>query len=80
MNFGNSRRILIVIVLLLSLFVAVAIPLYLNFGEQLVRDIYAGKSFGLLNSTNLPAGPLSGRALPGICGVIFLAAHHRIPA
>jgi hypothetical protein len=49
-HYGNSRRVLTAIVLLLSLFVAVAIPLYLTFGEQLIRDIYAGKSLGLLNS------------------------------
>jgi len=39
----------IAVVVLLATFVAIAVPLYYFFGEQLVRDIYAGKSLGILN-------------------------------
>ena len=46
---GNRHRFVIVVVILLATFVAISIPLYYFFGEQLVRDIYAGKSLGILN-------------------------------
>jgi hypothetical protein len=40
----------ITVVVLLATLVAISVPLYYVFGEQLVRDIYAGKSLGILNS------------------------------
>ncbi len=49
MSAYSLRRFLKPVVIALSVFVALAAGLYLAFAERLVRDIYAGKSIGLLN-------------------------------
>jgi hypothetical protein len=50
MAFRSRQRFVIAVVVLLATLVAISVPLYYVFGEQLVRNIYAGKSLGLLNS------------------------------